>query len=136
MTIGGAKHQKADFVWDPWAEKQLTYRALYSKRYFHIDCFATFWTGLEKFNSTHFMGRSESDEISYFIISNHFERFDATFLSSVIHNVPRYNIESCPKVQKIFREGTVYVISLTDLGIMMGKPQRSLSSLTKFNPYP
>ena len=113
-------------------EKQLAYRALCShKRYFHTDCFATFWTGLEKFNSTHFMGRSLSGEINYYIISNHFERFDITFFSSVIHNVPRYNIESCPKVQKIFREGTVYVISLTDLGIMMAKPQRSLCGVTK-----
>ena len=103
-------------------EKQLTYRALYSKRYFtHTDCFATFWTGLEKFNSTHFMGRSESGQINYYIISNHFERFDATFLSSVIHNVPRYNIESCPKVQEIFREGTVYMNIIDGFGYYGGE---------------
>ena len=91
------------------AENQLTNRALYPsivKFSQHSAVYATFWTGFQRFNTTHFIGRSENGEANYFMLSKHFERLDLKFMSSVLHHVPRYNIESCPKVEQIYREGT------------------------------
>ena len=92
-----------------YAEKQLTNRELWPsivKFYEHSFVYVTFWTGLERFNSTHFIARLANGENSYFMLSKHFERLDLKFMSSVLHHVPRYNVESCPKVEKIYREGT------------------------------
>ena len=47
-------------------------------------------------NSTHFMGRSEIGQLNYFEMSQYFGISDVKFLPSVLHNVPRYNLQLCP----------------------------------------
>lgn len=70
--------------------------------------FTSFWTGVIRFNMTHFMSRMQNGEKIYFIPSEYFQSSELQFMPIVLHHVPRYNIEACSNIKEIYSQGTGY----------------------------
>ena len=62
-----------------------------------------FWTGMEKFNATHFSYGSNND-MKYFLPDKYFNSTRINFRPVVIHHVPLLNLEVCPERLEKYRK--------------------------------
>ena len=63
-----------------------------------------FWTGMEKFNSTHFT-YGMNDHLNYFLPSKYFNSTRIDFKPVVTHHVPLLNLQVCPEIIEMYRKG-------------------------------
>ena len=63
-----------------------------------------FWTGMEKFNSTHFT-YGMNDDLNYFLPSKYFNSTRIDFKPVVTHHVPLLNLQVCPEIIEMYRKG-------------------------------
>ena len=63
-----------------------------------------FWTGMEKFNSTHFTYGMD-DHLNYFLPSKYFNSTRIEFKPVVTHHVPLLNLQVCPEIVEVYRKG-------------------------------
>ena len=62
-----------------------------------------FWTGMERFNGTHFIYGS-TGESKHFLPSEYFNWATVSFMPTVITHVPLLNLHICPELLEMYRK--------------------------------
>ena len=62
-----------------------------------------FWTGMERFNETHFIYGS-TGQSKHFLPSEYFNWATVSFMPTVITHVPLLNLHICPELLEMYRK--------------------------------